>query len=108
MHIKIFTSPQPYLPIWEAMREFTLQRTPETPDELWLLEHEPVFTLGQAGKQEHILKIDKIPIIHVDRGGQVTYHGPGQLMAYTLIDLKRKHLSVHSLVHTLEDIIIAL
>ncbi len=99
---------QPYDVTWQAMQAFTQTRTAETQDELWLLEHPPIFTLGQAGKEEHILNRSHIPILKVDRGGQVTYHGPGQLMAYTLIDLPRKHLSVHQLVHALETIVIHL
>ncbi len=99
---------QDYLPIWQAMREFTDQRGPETPDEIWLLEHPPVYTLGQNGKEEHILHITEIPIIHVDRGGQVTYHGPGQLVGYVLIDLKRRNMGVRHLVTALEQAVIAL
>lgn len=100
---------QPYLPIWETMQRFTQEREEETTDELWLLEHSPVYTLGQAGKEEHILRrSDTVPILKIDRGGQVTYHGPGQLMAYTLVDLRRKNLSVHQLVHGLENSVIRL
>lgn len=97
---------QDYATTWQAMQEFTQTRTENTPDELWLLEHPSVFTLGQAGKEEHVLNPGKIPLLKVDRGGQVTYHGPGQLMAYTLIDLRRKHLTVHQLVHGLENVVI--
>lgn len=99
---------QEYLPIWNAMREFTDQRTPETHDEIWLLEHPPVYTLGQNGKEEHILHATDIPIIHVDRGGQVTYHGPGQLVGYVLIDLKRRNIGVRQLVSALEQSVISL
>lgn len=99
---------QAYETTWHAMQAFTQQRDATTPDELWLLEHDPVFTLGQAGKEEHILNRSHIPVLKVDRGGQVTYHGPGQLMAYVLIDLKRKKLSVHQLVHSLENTLIKL
>ncbi len=81
---------QPYAPILEAMRTFTRQRTPQTPDELWCLEHEPVYTQGQAGRAEHILDPKEIPVVQSCRGGQVTYHGPGQLIVYTLIDLRRQ------------------
>src|SRR3990167_10662994 len=91
-----------YALTWKKMRDFTDQRTPETPDELWLLEHPPVFTQGLAGKAEHILDPHGIPVIQTDRGGQVTYHGPGQLVAYPLIDLKRKNLYPRALVKTLE------
>ena len=97
-----------YLPVWEAMRAFTQDRTPETPDELWLLEHPPVFTLGQAGKPEHILRDMGIPIIRSDRGGQVTYHGPGQVVVYLLLDLRRRNLKVRALVGRIEQAVIAL
>lgn len=97
---------QPYLPIWQAMRAFTDARTADTPDELWLLEHEPVFTLGQAGKPEHVLSPGNIPVIHVDRGGQVTYHGPGQIVAYPLLDLRRLGIGVRELVCRIEQTII--
>lgn len=99
---------QDYLPIWNAMREFTDQRTTDTNDEIWLLEHPPVYTLGQNGKEEHILHATDIPIIHVDRGGQVTYHGPGQLVGYVLIDLKKRNMGVRQLVSALEQSVIAL
>ena len=95
-----------YLTTWQAMQAFTNQRTPETQDEMWVLEHPPVFTQGQNGKAEHILDAGSIPIIPVDRGGQVTYHGPGQLVVYTLIDVKRKKLNVRQLVNHLENTII--
>lgn len=97
---------QPYQPIWQAMKAFTLQRNETTPDELWLLEHFPVYTQGQAGKAEHILNPEQIPIIQTDRGGQVTYHGHGQLVAYVLMNLRRQQLGIRSLVCRLEDIII--
>ena len=80
---------QPYEPICQRMREFTLARTEQTRDELWFLEHEPVFTQGQAGKAEHVLAAGDIPVVQSDRGGQVTYHGPGQLMGYVMVDLQR-------------------
>ena len=81
---------QSYSDVWAEMKRFTTERTPETPDELWLLEHPPVYTQGQAGKPEHILQhAHTIPIIQADRGGQVTYHGPGQLVGYTLMDIRR-------------------
>lgn len=89
-----------------SMTEFTDRRTPDTPDEFWLLEHEPVFTLGLAGKHEHILAAGNIPVVQVDRGGQITYHGPGQLVAYTLIDLKRAGLTIRDLVSALENAVI--
>jgi len=97
-----------YLSTWDEMKQFTAQRTADTPDELWLLEHFPVFTQGQAGKAEHILNAGSIPIIQSDRGGQVTYHGPGQLIVYVLLDLRRRHLSVRDLVCHLERSVIAL
>ncbi|SRR5579883_929871 len=99
---------QNYLHSWQAMQQFTQQRTEHTLDEVWLLEHEPVFTQGQNGKAEHILTPGSIPVIQTDRGGQVTYHGPGQLMVYVLIDLKRKKLTVRDLVTRLEQSIIDL
>ena len=92
----------------QAMQDFTNQRNQETPDEIWLLEHDPVFTQGQNGKEEHLLNPGNIPVIQTDRGGQVTYHGPGQLMIYTLIDLKRKQLNVRDLVTLLEKSVIDL
>ncbi len=95
-----------YEPVWRAMQAFTDQRDETTPDELWLVEHPSVFTLGQAGKPEHILNAGDIPVIHVDRGGQVTYHGPGQIVAYPLIDLKRHGIGVKALVNGIEQAII--
>lgn len=97
---------QPYEATWEAMSQFTNNRGPDTPDELWLLEHDPVFTLGQAGKTEHVLAPGDIPVIHVDRGGQVTYHGPGQIVAYPMVDLRRAGVGVRELVHKIEQAII--
>lgn len=91
-----------------AMREFTNTRDENTEDEIWLVEHPPVFTQGQAGKAEHILNAGDIPIIQSDRGGQVTYHGPGQLVAYTLLDVRRAKLTVRHLVSHLENAVIAL
>ncbi|WP_199099931.1 lipoyl(octanoyl) transferase LipB [Dyella sp. ASV21] len=97
---------QPYAATWEAMSQFTNNRGPDTPDELWLLEHDPVFTLGQAGKQEHVLAPGDIPVVQVDRGGQVTYHGPGQIVGYPLIDLRRAGVGVRELVNKIEQAII--
>ena len=94
---------QPYEPIYRQMREFTLARTDDTPDELWFCEHEPVFTQGQAGKAEHVLAPGAIPVVQSDRGGQVTYHGPGQLMGYVLVDLQRLGYGIRSLVTRLEQ-----
>ena len=95
-----------YGPVWAAMQRFTDARDAGTTDELWLVEHDPVFTLGQAGKPEHVLAAGDIPVIPVDRGGQVTYHGPGQLVAYPLIDLRRLGLGVKALVERIEQAII--
>lgn len=97
-----------YAPVWQAMRELSAARTPATPDEIWLLQHTPVFTLGLNAKPEHLLAADTIPVIHSDRGGQVTYHGPGQLVCYVLLDLRRRGLGVRHLVSALEQAVIAL
>ena len=97
---------QPYEPVWRAMQRFTDGRDDTTVDELWLVEHEPVFTLGQAGKPEHVLAPGEIPVIHVDRGGQVTYHGPGQIVAYPLLDLRRLKLGVRQYVDRIEQALI--
>ena len=85
---------QPYEATWDAMKTFTAERTAETVDELWLLEHPPVYTLGQAGKPEHVLAAGGIPVVRTDRGGQVTYHGPGQLVAYLLLDIRRLGIGI--------------
>jgi lipoyl(octanoyl) transferase len=95
-----------YEPVWETMRFFNQARGPATPDEIWLLEHEPVFTLGLAGRREHVLDPGDIPVVHCDRGGQVTYHGPGQAVVYTLLDLRRRSLGVKALVRRLEQSVI--
>ncbi|MCW9011887.1 lipoyl(octanoyl) transferase LipB [Marinobacter sp.] len=97
---------QPYMETWEAMKSFTANRDEATVDELWCLEHPRVFTQGQAGKAEHILLPGGIPVIQVDRGGQVTYHGPGQLVIYLLIDLTRHKLGVRNLVSAIEQAIV--
>lgn len=97
---------QPYAPVWHAMQRFTDAREEATPDEVWLVEHDPVFTLGQAGKPEHVLAPGDIPVIHVDRGGQVTYHGPGQIVAYPLLDLRRLGIGVRDYVCKLEQAVI--
>ena len=97
---------QPYLPIWQAMQSFTDQRNDNTPDELWLVEHQPVFTQRQAGKAEHLLAPGNIPVVQVDRGGQVTYHGPGQQMLYVLLNIKRSKLGVRQLVTALEECVV--
>lgn len=97
---------QDYTPVWQAMHQFTDQRDSTTRDEVWLVEHNPVFTQGQAGKAEHLLNTGDIPVVQSDRGGQVTYHGPGQLVAYFLIDLRRKKLGVRELVTHIENLVI--
>jgi lipoyl(octanoyl) transferase len=96
-----------YLDTWRAMQAFTDQRGADTPDELWVLEHEPVFTLGMNADPAHLLAPGDIPVVQVDRGGQVTYHGPGQLVVYPLIDLRRAGLGVRDLVTALEQAVIA-
>lgn len=97
-----------HAPAWQAMQAFTDTRDAQTPDELWFLEHAPVFTQGLNGKPEHLLATGDIPVVGIDRGGQVTYHGPGQLVLYTLIDLKRRRIGVRELVVALENAVIAL
>ena len=95
-----------YEPVWRAMQQFTDARTEATPDEVWLVEHPPVFTQGQAGKAEHVLTPGDIPVVQVDRGGQVTFHGPGQVVAYILVDIRRRGLGVRALVRCIEEAII--
>ena len=104
-HVPIHRIPglSDYQQVWDEMRAFTGQRTPDTPDEIWLVEHAPVYTLGQAGKPEHLLHPGAIPIVKSDRGGQVTYHGPGQVVAYVLMDLRRAGLHIKGLVEQLEE-----
>ena len=97
-----------YEPTWRAMQRFTDERDAATPDELWLLEHPPVFTLGMAADRSHLLAPGDIPVVQTDRGGQVTYHGPGQLVVYPLVDLRRQGLNVRELVTTLEEVVIEL
>lgn len=97
---------QDYESVWHAMQQYTDTRNGASPDELWIVEHPPVFTQGQAGKSEHILNAGDIPVIQVDRGGQVTYHGPGQLVVYPLLDIKRSKLGVRQLVTHIEQSII--
>lgn len=96
----------PYEPVWRTMSAFTSERDDSTVDELWLLEHPPVFTQGQAGKAEHLLMPGDIPVVKVDRGGQVTYHGPGQLVAYPLLDIKRLGIGVRDLVTAIETLVV--
>lgn len=95
-----------YEPTWRAMQAFNASRTPETPDQVWLVEHPPVYTLGLAGRREHLLDPGDIPVVATDRGGQVTYHGPGQVVAYPLIDLRRAGFGVRELVRRLEGALI--
>jgi lipoyl(octanoyl) transferase len=97
----------PYEPTWRAMQRFTDSRDDATPDEIWFVEHPPVFTLGLNASREHLLSPGDIPVVQIDRGGQVTYHGPGQLVIYPLIDLRRLKLGVHALVLALENAVIA-
>ena len=97
-----------YAPTWRAMQDFTARRVADTPDELWLCEHPPVFTLGLAGKPEHLLRDIGIPVVKIDRGGQITYHGPGQVVAYLLLDLKRRGLTVKGLVNRMEQALLDL
>ena len=97
---------QPYAPVWRAMQHFTDARDAATPDELWVVEHDPVFTLGQAGKPEHVLAPGGIPVLKVDRGGQVTYHGPGQLVVYPLLDIRRLNVGVRDYVCRIEQALI--
>ena len=97
---------QPYETVWQNMQRFTLTRTPETTDELWIVEHPPVYTLGLNGNPEHLLDTGSIPVVQTDRGGQATYHGPGQLILYILLDLKRLNLGIRPMVTLLEQAMI--
>jgi lipoyl(octanoyl) transferase len=97
-----------YTPVWQDMQAFTAARGTDTPDEFWQVEHPPVFTLGLAGKREHLLRDVGVPVVDSDRGGQVTYHGPGQVVIYTLIDLKRAGLGVREVVNRIEQAVIDL
>jgi lipoyl(octanoyl) transferase len=96
----------PYEPVWRAMQRFTDERRSSTPDEIWFVEHPPVFTLGMNAGREHLLAPGEIPVVQIDRGGQVTYHGPGQLVVYPLLDLRRRGLGVRELVVALENAVI--
>lgn len=104
----IFLGQAEYQSTWEAMKLFTAQRTRDTRDEIWLLEHPPVYTQGQAGKPEHLLDAHGIPVVKIDRGGQITYHGPGQVVMYVLLDLRRWGLNVRQLVRLLEQSVVKL
>lgn len=97
-----------YLPTWQAMKQFTAARSADTRDEIWLLQHPPVYTQGLAGKPEHLLGANVIPVVKTDRGGQITYHGPGQIVAYLLLDLRRWKLNVRELVRLMEQAVIDL
>lgn len=97
-----------YAATWRAMQAFTDARTPATPDQIWLTEHPPIYTLGLAGRREHLLRDNGIPLLQVDRGGQITYHGPGQLVAYLMIDIQRRRLGVRRLVGAIETAVIQL
>lgn len=97
---------QPYTIVWDDMKRFTSERDETTVDELWLLEHSPVYTQGQAGKAEHVLNLQSIPIVQTDRGGQITYHGPGQLVAYLMMNIRRQHMGIRTLVCKLEQVLV--
>jgi len=97
-----------YRPTWDAMRKFTAERNHETRDEIWLVQHPPVYTQGQAGKSEHLLHSTSIPVVKIDRGGQITYHGPGQIVAYLLLDMRRWKINVRELVRLMEQAVIDL
>ncbi|GAM69965.1 octanoate-(acyl-carrier-protein)-protein-N-octan oyltransferase [Vibrio sp. JCM 19236] len=101
-----FLGRQDYLPVWEKMHQFTDERDENTADQVWIVEHNPVFTQGQAGKEEHVLNAGDIPIVKSDRGGQVTYHGPGQMVVYFLLNLRRKGIGVRELVTHIENLVI--
>ncbi len=99
---------QPYQPTWQQMLQFTAERGQDTPDEIWLLQHPAIYTLGRSASREHLLTPGDIPILRVDRGGQVTYHGPGQILLYLMFDLRRARLGVRQLVQLMEESIIDL
>lgn len=106
MRQKWLARPADYERVWQAMQDFNEARTETTPDEIWLVEHAPVYTLGQAGRAEHILNPGAIPIVHTNRGGQVTYHGPGQVVLYALLDLRRHRVFVREYVSMLEEAVL--
>lgn len=103
-----FLGRQEYVPLWHTMQEFTDERDDSTPDEIWFCEHPPVFTMGLNASEEHLLAPGDIPVVQIDRGGQVTYHGPGQLMVYPLIDIRRANIGVRRLVTALEQSVVDL
>ncbi|MCB1887587.1 MAG: lipoyl(octanoyl) transferase LipB [Rhodocyclaceae bacterium] len=96
----------PYEPVWQAMQAYTGERGPDSPDECWLVQHPPTYTLGQAGKREHLLRDTDIPVVKIDRGGQITYHGPGQVVGYLMLDLRRRNLKVREMVQRIEQALI--
>jgi lipoyl(octanoyl) transferase len=104
----VFRGRQDYVPLWREMQEFTDTRNEDTPDEIWFVEHPPVFTMGLNASEEHLLAPGDIPVVQIDRGGQVTFHGPGQLMIYPLIDLRRANVGVRNLVTALEQSVVDL
>lgn len=104
----VFRGRQDYVPLWREMQDFTDTRNETTPDEIWFVEHPPVFTMGLNASEEHLLAPGDIPVVQIDRGGQVTYHGPGQLMVYPLIDLRRANIGVRKLVTALEQSVVDL
>lgn len=104
----VFRGLQDYVPLWHEMQEFTDTRDKNTPDEIWFVEHPPVFTMGLNASEEHLLAPGDIPVVQIDRGGQVTFHGPGQLMIYPLLDIKRSNIGVRSLVTALEQSVVDL
>lgn len=106
VQVRHLDGPAPYAPVWQAMKSFTEARNKETPDEIWLVEHCPVYTLGQAGKPEHLLNTGAIEVVQCNRGGQVTYHGPGQLVVYPLVDLRRQGIYVKEYVALIEDVVL--
>lgn len=108
IHIHSLSGLQEYEPTWHAMQDYTERRDINSADEIWLLQHPPVYTLGRNGKAEHLLDPGTIPVINIDRGGQVTYHGPGQLVAYLLLDIKRRKMGVRGIVSAMENALIAL
>lgn len=106
MRVRNLDGPAPYEPVWQAMKSFTEARDSDTPDEIWLVEHLPVYTLGQAGKPEHLLNTGAIEVVRSNRGGQVTYHGPGQIVVYPLVDLRRRGIYVKEYVTLIEDVVL--
>ncbi len=96
----------PYEPTWQAMQAYTAERGPDSPDECWIVQHPPTYTLGQAGKREHLLRDTDIPVVKIDRGGQITYHGPGQVVGYLMLDLRRRNLKVREMVERIEQALI--